>query len=73
MTHSETFRSGGGSKCAPEKLLVNDTLITDPGTLLSTWVNHFESGGKFQASSNGLVNDEFNIWNVGPLVKVMKS
>ena len=37
---------------------MNDTLIMDPETLLSTWVNHFESGGKSQASSNDFLNDD---------------
>ena len=56
--HPQRFRSSGGCKHVPEKLLVNDTLIMDPETLPSTWVNHFESGGKSQALSNDFLNDD---------------
>ena len=50
--HSHRFRSNAVSKHIPEKLLINNTLITDPNCVLSTWAEHFESLSKSQITSS---------------------
>ena len=50
--HPRRFRSIAVSKHIPEKLLVNNTLITGPSCVLSTWAEHFESLSKSQITSS---------------------
>ena len=50
--HPHRFRSNTVSKHIPPKLLVNNTLITDPSCVLSTWAEHFESLSKSQITSS---------------------
>ena len=50
--HPRRFRSTAVSKHIPEKLLVNNTLITDPSCVLSTWAEHFESLSKSQITAS---------------------
>ena len=50
--HPRRFQSTAASKHIPEKLLVNNTRITDPSCVLSTWAEHFESLSKSQITSS---------------------
>ena len=50
--HPHRFRSNAVSKHNPEKLLINNPLITDPNCVLSTWAEHFESPSKSQITSS---------------------
>ena len=57
QNHSQRFRLNCRSKHIPEKLFVDDTLIANPETLLSTWVNHFESAGRSQIPLNNFLKE----------------
>ena len=50
--HPRRFQSTAASKHIPEKLLVNNTLITDSSCVMSTWAEHFESLSKSQITSS---------------------
>ena len=54
--HPRRFKSMNQAKPACEKLLVNDSLITDSEDLVTIWSNHFISQGKSQSSSNESLN-----------------
>ena len=55
--HPHRFRASTVSKHIPDKLLVDNNLITDPSHVLSTWADHFESLGQSQVSSSSPLSE----------------
>ena len=55
--HPHRFRASTVSKHIPDKLLVDNNLITDPSHVLSTWADHFESLSQSQVSSSSPLSE----------------